>query len=100
MHINNKIRHGKERKITSGEFLQLLNSAYSFLGFAVDAQQADSIFQQADSDRDGLITYVEYFTYIDQYLARQSPTVMQCKPVSHPRKSAIEAYCTDWQGSV
>lgn len=54
--------------------MQLLNSAYSFLGVVVDAEQANSIFQQADTDRDGLITYVQYFTYIDQYLARANPT--------------------------
>lgn len=75
-HANNRIKHGKERKITAEEFLRLLNAAYAFLGIVITAQQADTIFQQADSDRDGLITYVQYFDYIDKFLASKAGTTV------------------------
>lgn len=70
MHKRNLISHGSERKITLAEFLKLVNNAYSFLKVAMDAGLAEQVFKEADKDGDGLITYVEYFQYIDRYICQ------------------------------
>jgi hypothetical protein len=70
MHYNDKISQGKDRKIAQAEFRVLLDKAYAFLGVRVGAHEGDALFKGIDSDRDGFITYVEYFTFIDQYLCK------------------------------
>lgn len=68
MHKENLIKNGAERKITQEEFWILLNKAYAFLKVECPRNICDEVFAEADKDQDGLITYVEYFKFIDRYI--------------------------------
>lgn len=52
------------------EFNTLMNNAYKFLEVECPSQVSRGIFTETDQDRDGLITYVEYFKVIDKYICR------------------------------
>lgn len=73
--------------MTLDEFRKLLDDAYAFLEVRVDSETARRVFEQADADRDGLITYQEYFKFIETAICRppgsggQKPT----KPVEPPK---------------
>jgi len=82
MHRDGLILRGSERLINLDEFVKLLNRAYKFLGVAVDTATATAIFREADKDRDGYITYTEYFNFIDLYLCRAHPKEDVKKPVT------------------
>ena len=58
MHRANKLQYGSQRKITLNEFIELMNNAYLFLNVKCNKELAKSIFEEADKDKDGLITYV------------------------------------------
>lgn len=60
------MKHGADRKITKEEFFILVNKAYEFLKVKMDLGLAESVFNEADKDKDGLITYVEYFQFIEK----------------------------------
>jgi hypothetical protein len=64
MHRAGKMTKGAERKMTQAEFQILCNNAWKFLKVSVPSETAKEIFNDADKDRDGLITYVEYFQFI------------------------------------
>ena len=70
MHRANKMQYGSERKIMLSEFIELLNNAYMFLGVKCHRELAKSIFEEADKDHDGRITYVEYFQFIEKYVCQ------------------------------
>ena len=70
MHRANQIKNGSQRKILLPEFIELLNNAYAFLGVKCNQASAQVIFKTADKDEDGLITYVEYFQFIDKYVCQ------------------------------
>ena len=36
----------------------------------MDQELAEKVFNEADKDGDGLITYVEYFTFIERYVCQ------------------------------
>lgn len=36
----------------------------------MDQELAEKVFKEADKDGDGLITYVEYFTFIERYVCQ------------------------------
>jgi hypothetical protein len=50
--------HGAARKLTSGEFIELVNHAYEFLHVTFSKDVGEFIFNSVDADKDGLITYV------------------------------------------
>jgi Ca2+-binding EF-hand superfamily protein len=74
MHRSKLIRNSGLHKITLEEFRKLLHEAYRFLGVTVDETTARKVFEQADTDRDGLITYVEYFKFIENAICRTNTT--------------------------
>ena len=61
MHMQNKVSHSAERKLTLDEFHTLVTNAYKFLDVTVHPEITQYIFNSIDTDRDGFITYVEYF---------------------------------------
>ena len=73
MHRNGKIKNSAQHKITQDEFKQLLNLAYAFLSIEVDEKVIPEIFALVDKDKDGLITYPEYFTFTDLYILETKP---------------------------
>lgn len=67
-HRTGVLKHGSEYKLTLDEFTQLINQAYKFLGVGIPGDVSEQMFNSVDGDKDGLITYVEYFKVIEQYL--------------------------------
>lgn len=72
MHLRGQMSKGTERKMTKEQFNTLMNYAYNFLKVQVPKQVTDTIFQETDTDKDGLITYVEYFQIIDKYICQKT----------------------------
>lgn len=70
MHRHNKIKNQADRKILPAEFFTLVNNAFAFLKVQMPQAQAEEVFKQTDKDGDGLITYVEYFQFIDKYICQ------------------------------
>ena len=62
--------HGSERKMTLPEFVSLINKAYSFLKVTFPEDLGQYIFNTVDGDKDGLITYVEYFKVIELFICK------------------------------
>ena len=67
-HKAGKMKHGSERKILPEEFWKLINQAFTFLHAEMKRDISDQIFKDCDKDKDGKITYVEYFQFIDKYI--------------------------------
>jgi Ca2+-binding EF-hand superfamily protein len=90
MHRAGKMSKGSERKMTVQEFEILCNNAWKFLKVTIPSGTAKEIFNDADKDRDGLITYVEYFQFIEKHIcqskAQYEGKVEQPKPVEPPKK--------------
>lgn len=61
---------GPQRCMNAHEFITLMNHAYSFLGVKVDNEGAKKIFQDADRDRDGKISYEDYFSFVEKYILK------------------------------
>jgi len=70
MHRAGKMSKGAERKMTVGEFEILCNNAWKFLKVTIPSGTAKEIFNDADKDRDWLITYVEYFQFIEKHICQ------------------------------
>ncbi len=56
--------------MTLQEFETLCNNAWKFLKVTIPSATAKDIFNEADKDKDGLITYVEYFQFIEKYICQ------------------------------
>ena len=69
------IGHGSERKLTSDEFLALLHDAYSFLKVDLEREAAKEVFKRFDTDHDNMITYVQYFNFIDRFIVKSEATL-------------------------
>jgi Ca2+-binding EF-hand superfamily protein len=70
MHRAGKMSKGADRKMTVQEFEILCNNAWKFLKVSIPSGTAKEIFNDADKDRDGLITYVEYFQFIEKHICQ------------------------------
>jgi hypothetical protein len=49
-----------------------MNNAYKFLNVACSKEVTTAIFEETDTDKDQLITYVQYFQIIDKYVCRKT----------------------------
>ena len=63
--------------------MTLLSDAYAFLQVQTDEAAATDVFKQFDADRDNLITYVEYFNFIDKFICK-SQSVLQAEAQRKP----------------
>jgi hypothetical protein len=72
---------GTQRIMNLEEFNRLINSAYKFLGVVCPPEVASYIFQSVDADKDGYITYVEYFKVIELYVCKSDKPVPLPKPI-------------------
>lgn len=66
------MKHGAERKLLVEEFETLMNNAYRFLGVCCPPEVALFVFEQEDKDKDGFLTYVEYFNVIQKYVCKMT----------------------------
>jgi Ca2+-binding EF-hand superfamily protein len=62
------------------EFTILMNHAYSFLGITVDPIGATHIFNDADQDRDGKISYEEYFSFVQKHILKPEKALVVEEP--------------------
>lgn len=97
-HRDGGIKNSSTRKMTLDEFRQLLNEAYAFLGVKVDAETARLVFEASDTDRDGLITYEEYFKFIETAICRPAGTVVETKRRPELPKTVIKL--TDTENAI
>lgn len=74
-HKKGLIVKGAERKLNVDEFLALLHDAYSFLKVDVENGMAREVFKVFDRDHDSLITYVEYFDFIEKFICKSEATL-------------------------
>lgn len=85
MHRGGKLKNQSERKMTLDELQTLCTNAWKFLGISCPNDAAQDIFREADKDKDGLITYVEYFQFIEKFICQTKSqfegTVEVAKPV-------------------
>lgn len=82
-HLANKMKRGSERKMDLNEFHILLNKAFNFLKVECPMNVAESMLADVDNDKDGIITYVEYFKVIDKFICRgivSQPKIEAPKP--------------------
>jgi Ca2+-binding EF-hand superfamily protein len=73
MHMQNKMSMGALRRMNLHEFTILMNQAYAFLGVKVDDKGCKAIFDDADTDKDGIITYEEYFSFVHKHILKPRP---------------------------
>ena len=71
------IQHAAARKLTSKEFTELLEDSYSFLGVKVDQAEIAAIFKDQIKGTDGLMTYVEYFTFIERWICKSKAELVE-----------------------
>lgn len=74
------MQRGSERKMSLQEFNKLINLAYKFLGVTCPQDVASFMFKNTDADKDGYITYVEYFKLIEIYVCKGSKAVTPTPP--------------------
>lgn len=67
-HRQGLMKYGAERKMLPEEFWKLVNESFSFLKVEMPRELANDAIRAADKDGDGMITYVEYFQFIDHYI--------------------------------
>ena len=67
-HRQGLMKYGAERKMLPEEFWKLVNDSFSFLKVQMPRELANDAIRAADKDGDGMITYVEYFQFIDHYI--------------------------------
>ena len=90
MHRNGRIVNQSVYKITLDEFNLLLNNAYEFLGVHPDPSLTSTLFTQADKDHDGLITYGEYFQFVEKFICRPKMTPVE-------RRDRVEGHRTEFR---
>lgn len=75
------------------EFIILMKNAYKFLGVNVDADAATSIFNMTDQDKDGWITYQEYFSFMHTHILKIKLTpLVEKKPLPKVRNSRLRKF--------
>lgn len=68
MHKDRLSSNQREMKLTCLEFLNLLHTAFAFIGVSVPVSAIDEIFKLTDTNQDGFISYTEYFKFIETYI--------------------------------
>lgn len=63
---------GHQRVMNSQEFVLTLTDALSYLKASATEQELRTLFSEIDLDRDGLITYKEYFEFLKLYFGSES----------------------------
>lgn len=83
---------GGGMRLTGAQFGELLNAAFGFLGVRVDQPAASEAFAMADTDRDGFISYSEYFKFVEAFVCDfQKPSALRPGPKLQARPSFTEA---------
>lgn len=93
MHLQEKMSAGAQRKMNLSEFKILLRNAYEFLGVSIDDEGATAIFNNSDEDKDGWITYKEYFSFVQTYIMKLKPlNKIERKPSPRKIHSRLRKY--------
>lgn len=72
LHRKNTYQRGKERLMNQKEFAFTIEYALKFIAVAPQQQQLQLLFQNIDNNRDGLISYEDYFRFLKEYFGSKS----------------------------
>lgn len=72
LHKVNTYSRGKERVMAREEFVKTLDYCLSFITIKPIRSVLETAFNEVDADRDGFITYADYFGFLKEYFGSQS----------------------------
>lgn len=72
LHLRNVYRQGARRVMDVQEFIVTLTDALKFLRATASDTELRQLFSEIDLDRDGLISYREYFEFLKLYFGSGS----------------------------
>lgn len=72
LHKRNSYKLGAQRVMSLSEFITTLNYALSFISIVPTEEQLTWLFNDIDRNRDGVISYQEYFEFLRYYFGSQS----------------------------
>ena len=90
------IKQAAERKLTSVEFAELLDDSYSFLGVKVDPAEVAAIFKEQIKGADGLMTYVEYFTFVERWICKSKEVLAAPPKPTKDYVSRLRTFIWSW----
>lgn len=75
LHMHNTYARGAERMMDGREFAVTINYALSFFELQADEETLWTLFSDVDRNRDGWISYQEYFEFLRNYFGSESYVV-------------------------
>lgn len=92
LHRDKKISGWERRVLSLSDFILVMKFAFAFLNYDFKQDDLTRIFQFIDTDRDGYISYSEYFTFIRNYLGskRQITQPIEIPNIPVKRYNSIE----------
>ena len=78
------------------EFAELLDDSYSFLGVKVDPAEVAAIFKEQIKGADGLMTYVEYFTFVERWICKSKEVLAAPPKPTKDYVSRLRTFAWDW----
>ena len=74
LHREKRISQWEKRLLALSDFLMVMKMAFSFLSYNFSVEDLTTIFHFLDTDRDGFITYYEYFVFIRTFFGSRRMT--------------------------
>ena len=75
LHLRDVYRQGSRRVMDVQEFIVTLIDALKYLRATASESELRQLFSEIDTDRDGLITYKEYFEFLKLYFGSGSVAI-------------------------
>lgn len=89
LHREKKFAQWQKRLLSLEDFILVFRVAFAFLKYNFKTEDLTSIFRFIDTDRDGFISYSEYFTFIRNYLGSKRQTNI---PVEVPNIPSVKRF--------
>lgn len=92
LHREKKFAQWQKRILSLNDFILVIRTAFAFLNYEFKTDDLTRLFQFIDTDRDGFISYSEYFGFIRNYLGskRQTNPVVDVPQLPVKRFNSIE----------
>lgn len=72
LHKKKTYQRGQHRIMNQKEFIFTIEYALQFIGVKPPTDQLELVFASIDADRDGLISYEDYFRFLKEYFGSKS----------------------------
>jgi Ca2+-binding EF-hand superfamily protein len=72
LHMKNVYKRGRDRVMDEGEFVKTMQDAIGFYEVQAEERVLSRLFSEVDGNRDGWISYQEYFEFLRYYFGSQS----------------------------